>query len=63
MTVFSVAAVKKVCEVLAFNIGNRSSSSVIWHITVVQSKARRITTSKQKLYTYLIRSFNIGSQW
>lgn len=37
---------KQMCEVLAFNIGSRSSSSVIWHITVVQSKAGRITTTK-----------------
>lgn len=36
-----------VCEVLAFGIGSRSGSGVIWHmyITVVQSKARRGTTT------------------
>lgn len=37
-----------VYEVLAFSIGSRSSSSVIWHmcITVVQSKARGTTITK-----------------
>lgn len=48
-SVFSVAAVKvlSVCEVLAFGIGSRSGSGVIWHmyITVVHSKARRGTTT------------------
>lgn len=43
-----------VCKVLAFNVGNRCSSRVIWHITSVQSKASRVITTtkqRQKLYT------------
>lgn len=55
-------------EVLALGICSRRSSSVVWHmcIKVEQSKARggtTITKTHAKLYTYLIRSLDIGSQW
>lgn len=59
MTMFRVAAVKVVCEVLAFRIGSRSTSGVIWHMYIAVYRAKQeeeqpLPKQKQKLYMYRI---------